>query len=218
VKEPCCCCICVCSNEFTQEASCCGCFPIKCGAVTIGIFTVLITVILFTWNFFLFLNEYLHWWFALVNCIILIPTLVASNFIIAWFTSDTRITRALLWISQILMLVSVTLLCIWNLCYFVWIYKKDAFYAGYGDIPTNTYTKQSKKTFLFTMLAETVVLLVVFAYFLCVMVAYADLMHGPSEEEKAAKEEEKAASEPKKSEPKKEDPPAEDAGDAGEAA
>jgi len=68
------------------------------------------------------------------------------------------------------------------------------------------------------MLAETVVLLVVFAYFLCVMVAYADLMHGPSEEEKAAKEEEKAASEPKKSEPKKEDPPAEDAGDAGEAA
>jgi len=67
------------------------------------------------------------------------------------------------------------------------------------------------------MLAETVVLLV-FAYFLCVMVAYADLMHGPSEEEKAAKEEDKPASE--KSKPKtepKEDPPA-DAGDAGEAA
>ena len=52
-----------------------------------------------------------------------------------------------------------------------------------GDIPTNTYTKQSKKTFLFTMLGETVVMLVSFAYFLCVTVAYADLMHGPEKEE-----------------------------------
>lgn len=96
VREPCCCCICVCSNEFTKDASCCGCFPIKCGSICIGIFSVLVTVILFVWYFFLFLNEYLHWWYVLVCLILLCPLLVASNFIISWFTSDTRTTRALL--------------------------------------------------------------------------------------------------------------------------
>jgi hypothetical protein len=37
-----------------------------------------------------------------------------------------------------------------------------------GDIPTNTYTKQSKKTWIFTMLAETVILMVNFTYFIYV--------------------------------------------------
>lgn len=225
VKEPCCCCVCVCANEFTEEASCCGCFPIKCGAVTIGIITVVVTVILFCWNFFLFLNEYLHWWFALVCLFILCPLLVGAFFCVTFFTTDSRTTRRLLWISQMLALITVTLLCIWNLCYFVWIYKKDAFYAGMGDIPTNTYTKQSKKTFLFTMLGETVVMLVMFAYFLCVTVAYADLMHGEDKKEEDApvaaadddkkSEKSKKSDKSKKSEPK-EDPPKEDppAGDA----
>lgn len=41
--EACCCCLCVCSNNFTEDRSCCGCFPIKCGVVTIGIFTYILT-------------------------------------------------------------------------------------------------------------------------------------------------------------------------------
>lgn len=197
ILEPCCCCTCVCSNEFTKDDSCCACFPIKCGAVTIGIFTLLVTVILFVWYFFLFLNEYIHWWYVLVVLILLCPALVAANFVVTWFTGDTKTTRALLMTSQILMIVSVVLVCIWNLCYFIWLYKKDAFYAGMGDIPTNTYTKQSKKTFLFTMLAETVILIVFHAYFLCVTSAYMVAMHGPEdgeapppmEEEKSEKKE-----------------------------
>jgi len=90
------------------------------------------------------------------------------------------------------------------LIYFVWIYKKDAFYAGMGDIPSNTYTKQSKKTFLFTMLAETVVILALWSYFLCVVSAYMDACHGPEQEEEEAAagegegEEDKAAEEGEK--------------------
>jgi len=61
-----------------------------------------------------------------------------------------------------------------------------------GDIPTNTYTKQSKKTFLFTMLAETVIILVLWSYFLCVVSAYMDACHGPEEEEGAAEPEAEA--------------------------
>jgi hypothetical protein len=55
-----------------------------------------------------------------------------------------------------------------------------------GDIPSNVYTQQNKKNFLFTMLAETVILLCFFGYFLCVTAAYSEDMHGPEEEEEAA--------------------------------
>jgi len=85
-----------------------------------------------------------------------------------------------------------------------------------GDIPSNVYTSQSKKNFLFTMLAETVIMLVMFGYFLCVTAAYSSDMNGPEKEEEAAAPveakkapSEKAASE--KAASQKGDAPAEDA-------
>merc|ERR1712216_1058581 len=101
-----------------------------------------------------------------------------------------------LYTSQILALVSVFLLAVWNLIYFVFICKKDKFFAGMGDIPSNVYTQQSKKNFLFTMLAETVFLLCMFGYFLCVTAAYSEDMHGPEQPEEAAAADEKPASRP----------------------
>jgi hypothetical protein len=218
ILEPCCCCECVCANEFTKESSCCGCFPIKCGVVAIGIFTVLITAIFFVWYFFLFLNEYIHWWYVLVCLFLLCPLLVGASFVISWFTMDTNTTRTMLYTSQILALVSVFLLAGWNLIYFVFLYKKDKFYAGMGDIPSNVYTSQSKKNFLFTMLFESVLLLCFFGYFLCVTAAYSEDMHGPEGTDPAAPVEEPAKEEEKpKSEAK--EPSAKDEGEgAGEAA
>jgi len=169
--------------------------PIKCGVVAIGVLTLLVTFIMFIWYFFLFMNEYIHWWYTMVCCILLIPLLVASNFVITWFTKDTKITRALLFTSQILALISVLLVAIWNIVYFLALYKKDTFYSGMGDIDKNVYIKQSKKVFLFTMLAETVVLVCCFTYFICVASTYQELMHG----EGAYKDEEK----PEKAEDKK---------------
>jgi len=99
---------------------------------------------------------------------------------------DTRTTRTMLYTSQILALVSVFLLAAWNLIYFVFIYKKDKFFAGMGDIPSNVYTEQKKKNFLFTMLGETVFMLCAFGYFLCVTAAYSEDMHGPEQPEEAA--------------------------------
>merc|ERR1712216_1062036 len=90
-----------------------------------------------------------------------------------------------LYTSQILALVSVFLLAVWNLIYFVFIYKKDKFYAGMGDIPTNVYTQQSKKNFIFTMLGEIVFMLCLFGYFLCVTAAYSEDMHGPEKDPNA---------------------------------
>ena len=65
-----------------------------------------------------------------------------------------------------------------------------------GDIPSNVYTQQSKKNFLFTMLGETVFMLCMFGYFLCVTAAYSEDMHGPEEAAAPPPEEE----EPPKSE------------------
>lgn len=95
---------------------------------------------------------------------------------------DTRTTRTMLYTSQILALTTVFLLAVWNLIYFVFIYKKDKFFAGMGDIPSNVYTQQSKKNFIFTMLGESVFMLCMFGYFLCVTAAYSEDMHGPEEE------------------------------------
>jgi len=181
--EPCCCCLCVCSNEFTEDRSCCGCFPIKCGIVVIGGFTYFVTLVLLIWNFFLFMNDYIHWWFTFVVLLLYIPLIIGAAFFVSFFTKDTKTTRALIRTACILILVSLVLVVIWYLVYFIWIYKKDGFYQGMGDPKDNVYTKNNKKTFLFTFLGETVLLIVLYSYFLCVTANYAEAMHGPPKEE-----------------------------------
>ena len=134
--------------------------------------TLLISTLLFLWYFFQFMNEYLHWWYVLVSLILLCPLLVASSFVVSWFTKDSKTTRGLLFTSQILALVSVILLAIWNIVYFVAIYKKDIYYSGMGDIDKNVYVERSKKVFLFTMIAESVVMVAFFCYALFVTSTY----------------------------------------------
>merc|ERR1711970_1698744 len=209
--EPCCCCLSVCSNEFTEDRSCCGCFPIKCGVVTIGIFTFILTLVLFCWNFFLFLNDYIHWWFTFIVLLLYIPLVLGAAFFVTFFTEDNKTTRKLILTSCILILVSLVLVVTWYLIYFIWIYKRDGFYQGMGDPKDNVYTKSNKKTFLFTFLGETVGLLALYSYFLCVTTSYMQAMHGPEEEKMEEMEESKKEEKSKKSEK-----PEEEMGDAAE--
>lgn len=178
VLSECCCCDCACSNEFTEGYSYCICFPIKCGVAFIGGVTLFLTGILFVWYFFQFMNEYLHWWYVLVSMFLIAPLIVAASFVISFFTKDNKTTRTLLYTSQILGLVSVILLALWNIIYFVAIYKKDVYYSGMGDIEKNVYVAQSKKVFLFIMIAESVLMVIFFAYSIWVTSTYAELMHG----------------------------------------
>ena len=212
ILSPCCCCLCVCSNNFTEERSCCGCFPIKCGVVTIGIFTFILTLVLVIWNFFLFLNDYIHWWFTFIVLLLYIPLIIGAAFFVCWFTEDKKSTRTMIMTSCILIIVSLVLVVSWYLIYFIWIYKRDGFYQGMGDPKDNVYTKSNKKTFLFTFLGETVGLLALYSYFLCVTTSYMQAMHGPEKEPEPEAEEEKKSSEKKSSEKaaseKKEDEPA----------
>merc|ERR1711934_200921 len=163
---------------FTQGYTFCLCFPIKCGTTFFGVITLLLATIMFLWYFFCFMNEYLHWWYTLVCLLLLSPLLVAASFVIGWFHKDTKTTRTTLYVSQILALVSVLLLAIWNIIYFVAIYKKDLYYSGMGDISKNVYTTQSKKVFLFIMIAESVLMIIFFCYSIFVCSTYQELMHG----------------------------------------
>lgn len=84
--------------------------------------------------------------------------------------------------------------------YFIYLYKKPDFYQGQGDIDSHTYTKLSKKSYIFFMLFESIGLIIFFAYFMCATSAYCEACHGPPEEEA---EDEAAAEEKPKTESKK---------------
>jgi len=86
--QMCCCCICHCQDEDDKPYSCCGCFPIKCGLISIGIATLLVTVGLFIEVFYCLLNEYIHWWYVPVAVLCLCPLIVGAIFVIRFFTAD----------------------------------------------------------------------------------------------------------------------------------
>lgn len=130
----CCCCICRCQGEEDKPYSCCGCFPIKCGLVTIGILTILVTLALFVEVYWTLLNEYIHWWYVLVGTLCLIPLVVATVFVIRFFSKDQKGARTRMWVAMILAICSFTLLALWNLIYFQWVYKYDFVYAGVDGI------------------------------------------------------------------------------------
>jgi len=51
------------------------------------------------------------------------------------------------------------------------------------------YQSQSKKNFLFILLAETAIVVIAYAYFICVTKAYMDAKHGPEEEKEEGEKE-----------------------------
>merc|ERR1712151_304819 len=89
----CCCCVCNCQDDETRPYSCCGCFPIKCGLISIGIFYIFITLALFIEVFYCLLNEYIHWWYVPVAVVLLVPLIIGLCFVIRFFTKDQESTR-----------------------------------------------------------------------------------------------------------------------------
>jgi hypothetical protein len=174
--QMCCCCICRCQGEEDKPYSCCGCFPIKCGLVAIGIFTIVATFALFVEVYYTLLNEYIHWWYVIVATVCLIPIVVSTVFTIRFFTKDQKSSRTKMWIAQLLAIVSFSLLAIWNLIYFQWIYKYDTVYAGADVIG---YTMQTKKSFMVWNLFIGILFDFTWAYFLCIATSYATIKDGP---------------------------------------
>ena len=190
---PCCCCLCACSNEYTKDSSCCGCFPIKCGVITLGAFTLLLAIYMVTMNFFLILNEYIHWYFPVVILVLLAPLCIGASFFVTFFTKDTASSRGRLFTACLLSLISFALVAVWIVCYYVFIYKNDTVFTGQGDPQSNAYSKMSKKFYLFVVLAETTALCVAYSYFICVTNRYANNKKGDQEEKPEEPAEDKPA-------------------------
>ena len=171
----CCCCLCVCENDVTAGYTCCCCFPIKCGIMVIGCLTIGLCFYYISWNFFLILNDQVAWWFPCVTIILLIPLYLASAFFVNWFIKDDMSTRRNLNAAIMLVLISIGLCTLWNIIYYVWIYKREDVFIGYG-IPEEKYQKFQKKYYLFKVLLESAILLALYSYFQCVVSSYMDIL------------------------------------------
>lgn len=179
IDTKCCCCICQCSREETQDLGCCGCFPIKCGVVTIGVFLLALCLVLFFELFYCLLSDYIHWWYTFVAAILFAPLIIGTFFFVVFFTDDTESTRGRLFVSCQLIIISLTLVCIWNICYFFYLYKEDTVTIGNGSVG---YYKKPKKAFIVENIFITAALDFIFAYFLCVCRTYHKALGGKEEE------------------------------------
>lgn len=201
VKTHCCCCVCVCSNNKSYGTSCCGCLPVKCGVTTIGIFTLVLVIFLAVSNFFLLLNEYIHWWHPTILLVLLVPAILATCFFVVFFTKDKTKTRSKLPYGCILIIISFSLAAIWTIVYYLAFYKHPVVYVGMNG----EYTESPKKPYVFFKLLQYVVLIAAYTYFLCVCQDYKSCMKTEAPKDDAKSEKSKKSNKSKKSEKKEED-------------
>jgi hypothetical protein len=186
----CCCCICHCSTKETVDLKCFGCFPVKCGVVTIGMFTNVLFLAILGEVFYCLLNESYDWWYVLVGVILLVPFFIGVTFFITFFSNDTDNSRSRLFVACQFVIISSCLLAIWNVCYILWMYKQADVLTG---TPDQGYYRQSKKSYIVWSLFLATVISFLYAYFICVTRSYANALKSDEqlEEERRKEEEEK---------------------------
>ena len=105
----------------------------------------------------------------------IVPLIIGSCFFIFFFTKDDSSSRGKLYVACILLIVSFSLLAIWNIIYFQYLYKYDVVYAG-ADLVG--YTTSTKKAFMVWFLFVVCVIDFSYAYFMCVCAAYSTRLDG----------------------------------------
>lgn len=171
VLEQCCCCICNCATKATHGITCCCVVPIKVGVTTIGILSVVLAAVSISNQFFLMLNDQVTWWYPVVNLVLLAPTYIGASFFMVWFGKDSVANRGRLSCGCILIIISASLLAAWAVIYFVWIYKRDTVFYGWGT-PESGYVKYQKKYYIWRELAWFIAVVSAYAYFICVTSRY----------------------------------------------
>lgn len=179
--DMCCCCICKCSEPRTVELGCCCFFPIKCGVIAIGVFILLICLVQFLEVFYQLLNDDIHWWYVAVGVALTIPLIIAAMFVVVFFTKDTPDSRGNLKGACILTIISVTLLAVWNTCYFLFWYKESTVKTGNDGIGFLRATRKQEIVFSLYIAA---VIDALFAYFICVIANYCNALKEPEDEKK----------------------------------
>jgi hypothetical protein len=185
-----CCCICHCSDQLTEGATCCFIVPLKAGITFIAVLTVVLIAVQISQQFFLMLNDQVKWWYPFVNVCLYLPTYTGASFFVVWLGKDNITNRGRLFCGCILVVISTSLVAAWAVIYFVWIYKQEFVYYGWGT-PESGYLKFQKKYYVFRELLYAVILLTLYSYFICVTLRYRDLLRQEmSAEDKAAHKDE----------------------------
>jgi hypothetical protein len=175
-EEMCCCCICRCSEPETKNLACCGCLPIKCGVLIIGFFILVLTVLLVLELFACLLSDEIVWWYSAVAFCLIIPVFIGASFVVNFYVKDTDGSRGKMWVACQFVIISFTLLAIWNFIYFYYFYHYNSVYTGTASTGR---VKRSKKAFIVWGFLVALVIDSLFAYFLCVCYNYSDARAPP---------------------------------------
>ena len=168
-SEVCCCCICECSRPETRYLTCFGCFPIKCGIISTAILTLFLILSSFLEIFYFILSDTIHWWFVLVAVLLLVPAIIGCCFLVNFFNRDSHAARGRVRVAYIFVIISYSLLAVWNIIYFNAWYKSGEVVAGGQE---TGYYRLTKKQYLFWSLFLTAVIDSLYAYFICVIARY----------------------------------------------
>ena len=141
----------------------------KCGIFVITIATQLVILFLFLEIFILFMSPNIHWYYAFVAAVLLVPLIIASVFLFGFFCKDDEKSRGKLDVACYMAIISFVLLSAWNLAYFIALYKPDQIQIQSQNM---TFWQTSKKQFLVWNLFIVSILVFLYGYFICVTRRY----------------------------------------------
>ena len=148
-KVECCCCDCKCSDEATQDETCCICAPIKCGIHTIGYVAIALALYLTLNAMTQYLNIYFAWWYTTILIAIYVFVWVGVYFFwrFIYFKSykDQKDARGKLVLACILVLIGLVAALVWTVFYITQIYDQPEVYTTPEPWDEDSYIKQSHK-------------------------------------------------------------------------
>jgi len=165
----CMCCLCHCSDPSYADLTCLGCFPVKCGIITVGLFAIALTVLIFAETFTMLMSDTIAWWYVGVSVLLQIPLIIGLIFFLNFFGEDNNDTRKKLDTASMLAIISFSLQIVWNISYFWGLYRQNNITIGQEDSINFTVTK---KQYLFWSTFFYLLVIFAYGYFICVCRRY----------------------------------------------
>merc|ERR1711934_523727 len=145
-----------------------------------GCIILAITLFVFLEIFYELLNDDIHWWYVLVGVLLASLLVIASAYVIVFFTDDNKDSRSQMSVACMLDIIGVSLVAVWSAVYFVFLYKKDSVTTGNDGVG---FIKATRKQEVVITLYVACCIDALFAYFICVVSQYIDAMKDPEEED-----------------------------------
>ena len=168
------------SDSDDEATSCCCCVPIEPGITTINIVSIIEVTLLVGITIPLFWDEFIHWWYPLVNLILILGFgLTVVVFALRQVCGkDSAESRANAAIGQILVMVLWAVLSIWSIVYFYSFVKGKQVNLGYtwgmDDNKDESYITMDKKNIILALFCGMVSFVATHFYFYWVTSGYAE--------------------------------------------